>query len=514
MAAPEHTAEVGLAAARGARTVAALAIVVAALGVGCRAPEAPAFDLVLAGGRVMDPESGLDAQRNLGIRGDRIAAVSEQPLVGAEVVDVSGLVVAPGFIDLHAHGQDARSNRYQVRDGVTTALDMEAGVWPVDDWYESRRGKAPIHYGAAVGHVPARIAVKHGVEIGHPNTNPAAAETMRLSGWSHEVLDAGERDRLFELLEQGLTDGALGVGLALQYSPGASRREVLEIFRLAARLGAPVFAHARYSGNLEAEGGLAAAQEMVAAAAVTGAAVHLVHVTSTGIGQTAEILQLIQGARAQGLDVSTEAYPYPAASTYLESAYFDDGWQERYGIGFDDLQWVATGERLTGESFARYRAQGGPVIMFMIPEQVVDLAVAHPLVMIASDGLPFLTGGEHPRGAGTFSRVLGRFSRERGLVGLMDALRKMTLAPAERLAAWAPAMRRKGRIAPGADADLTLFDPRQVRDRATYQEPTRFSAGIEHVLVAGTFVVRGGETIAEVYPGRPVRAGQGADPAP
>ena len=500
-------------AAGGCRAAVALSLIwaLAALSflVACRPPQPPPFDLVLAGGRVMDPESGLDAVRQVGIRGDRIAAISEEPLVGAEMLDVAGLVVAPGFIDLHAHGQDAVTNRYQAHDGVTSAFDMEAGVWPVDVWYASRRGKAVIHYGAAVGHIPVRMAVKHGIEVGHPNTNPAMAEAMKLSEWRDEPLDAGESEQLLEMLDRGLAAGALGVGMGIQYSPGATRQEVLEVFRLAARVGTTVFVHARYSGNLEAEGGLAAAQEIVAGAAATGAAVHLVHVTSTGMGQTAEILELIQGARGQGLDVTTEAYPYPAAATHLESAYFDPGWRQRYDIDYGDLQWVASGERLTEESFARYRQQGGPVIIFMIPEPVVDLAVGHPLVMIGSDGLPFLTGGEHPRGAGTFARVLGRFSRERGLLSLMAALRKMTFEPAERLADWAPAMRRKGRVADGADADLTVFDPERVRDRATYEEPTRYSEGIRHVLVSGAFVVRDGESVEGVFPGRPVRAGGG-----
>ncbi len=211
---------------------------------------------------------------------------------------------------------------------------MEAGVWPVESWYASRRGRAVIHYGAAVGHGPARLAVKHGIEVGHPNTSAVMREAARLTEWRDQAADADERERLLGLIERGLGQGALGVGMGIQYTPGASRQEVLEVFRLAARLGAPVFVHARYSGNLDAEGGLAAVQEVVADAAATGAALHVVHVTSTGMSQTAEILELIQGARHRGLDVTTEAYPYPAASTYLESAYFDPGWQERYGISY------------------------------------------------------------------------------------------------------------------------------------------------------------------------------------
>ena len=166
---------------------------------------------------------------------------------------------------------------------------------------------------------------------------------------------------------------------------------------------------------------------------------------------------------------------------------------------------MATGERLTERSFAGYRKQGGLVIMHMIPEPIVDVALAHPLVLIGSDGLPFTTGGEHPRGAGNFARVLGHYVRERKVLTLMDALAKCTWQPARRFENQVPAMQLKGRIKIGADADITVFDADRVIDRATFEKPMQPSDGIVHVLVSGVAVVRNGELVAGARPGQPIR---------
>jgi dihydroorotase len=241
-------------------------------------------------------------------------------------------------------------------------------------------------------------------------------------------------------------------------------------------------------------------------ARATGVSLHVFHLASSGLARTRAYLARIDAARAEGLDVTTEVYPYTAGSTRIESAFFDPGWQERLGISFGDLQWSETGERLGAESFERYRAQGGWVILHAMTPEIVDLAIAHPGVLVASDGIPFLRGGEHPRGAGTFARVLGVYVRERKLLTLMEALGKMTWLPARRIEAVAPAMRAKGRIRPGADADLVVFDPERVIDRATFASSREPSAGIVHVLVAGTFVVRDEAPVPGVFPGRPVLA--------
>jgi dihydroorotase len=464
------------------------------------------FDTVLANGRVMDPATGLDAVRHVGIRGGEIAAVSTTPLNGRTVIDVSGLVVAPGFIDPHAHWQTLEGNRFQARDGVTTALELESGALPVDEWYRSRDGQALVNYGATVGHIYARIGVMHerGTWEEIRATRQSTADPR--PDWTFRPATAAEMDAMIARLERGLDAGALGVGMGPAYTPGASREELLRVFELAARRKALAFIHMRSAGEVEPGGSIDALQEVLANVAATGAAVHIVHIGSMGLRQTPRLLAMIDGARARGLDVTTEVYPYTAASTYLQSALFEPGWQARFAIGFKDVQWSATGERLTEESFVRYRQQGGLVVVHMIPETSVRAALSHPRVMVGSDGVPLTNGGGHPRGIGTYARILGHYVREQKVLDLMTALRKISLMVAERLAPYVPAMRRKGRIAVGMDADITVFDPARVIDRATYEKPAQFSEGIRHVLVGGTLVVRDEQLVNGVTPGRPIRS--------
>jgi N-acyl-D-aspartate/D-glutamate deacylase len=466
----------------------------------CAAPEPP-FDVVLEGGRVMDPASGLDSVLHVGIRGDRVAALSAEPLRGTVVVDATGLVVAPGFIDLHAHGQTEGDMRLQARDGVTSALDMEAGVFPVAKWYASREGRSPLNYGATVGHRPARVFVFHdGLEVLHGATNPAATAGLGpLPAAANQPASDAQVEGLEGAIRQGLAEGALGVGFGINYTPAATPEEIERLFRVAAGAGAPVFVHTRAFG-------IGPIREALATARRAGAALHVVHIGSSSLGDLPEALAALDSARAAGQDVTTEVYPYTAGSTRLESAMFNPGWQANLRVDYGDLVWPLTGERLTRQSFDRYRRQGGWVVIHMMKEENVARAIAHPGVMIASDGVPYVDGTGHPRGAGTYARILGRYVREQGALTLMDALARMTILPARRLEAWAPAFARKGRVEVGADADLVVFDPATVIDRATFTEPALPSAGIAHVLVNGTFVVRDGENVAGALPGRPLRA--------
>ena len=334
---------------------------------------------------------------------------------------------------------------------------------------------------------------------------------MQISATGAFVRSPIEFARLPQLerrLDAALNEGALGVGMGINYTPAATRQEIMRTFGVAARHHAPVFVHLRSAGLLDNAGGVAGLQEVIADAAATGASLHVAHVTSMGLGATPVLLELIDGARARGLDVTTEAYPYTAGATMLQSAIFDPGFQERQGIDYKDILWAATGERLTAESFERYRKQGGLAIIFSIPESAADQAYRDPPVMVASDGwFQFQNGVPigHPRTAGTHARILGRFVRERGVITLMDAVRKMTLLPARRLERVDPDMKRKGRLQEGADADIVVFDPARVIDRATFEQPAQYSDGIIHVLVNGTFVVRGSNLVPGVAPGKPVR---------
>jgi N-acyl-D-aspartate/D-glutamate deacylase len=484
------------------RLAASLALLLAASPV---AAQRQVSDLVLVGGRVIDPESGLDAVRNVGISRGRITALTAAGTIptARDTIDARGLVVAPGFIDLHSHGQDSVNYKFLARDGVTTALEMEIGAFPVASWLASRAGKSLINFGATVGHPGARRALLDGDSI--------AEGVEALSADGRFVREPIERAQLPELdarLARGIREGALGIGMGINYTPAATREEIRGAFVVAARLRVPVYVHLRSAGLVE-PGGVAGLQEVIADAATTGASLHAVHVTSMGLSATPVLLDMINGARARGMDVTTEAYPYTAGATYLQSAIFDPGFEKRLGITYNDILWPATGERLTAETFAKYRKEGGLAVIFMIPEAAADQAYRDPNVMVASDGGFRITDGKpvgHPRSAGTHARILGRFVRERKVITLKDAIAKLTLLPARRLEGASPDARRKGRIKIGADADITVFDPARVIDAATFENPTQYSVGIVHVLVNGVPVVRNERLVPGVFPGQAVRS--------
>jgi dihydroorotase len=323
---------------------------------------------------------------------------------------------------------------------------------------------------------------------------------------AHRQATPAELQQIDDYIDKGLRRGALAVGMGINYTAAATHDEIVDIFRLAAKHGASVHVHLRHAGLQEPTTGLVGIEEVIAAAAATGAPLHVVHITSMGLKNTPRLIAMVKGARERGLDVTTECYPYTAGSTQLESAIFDPGWQDRQGITYKDIQWTKTGERLTAESFEKYRKEGGTVVIFSIPEEAARTAVADPTIIIASDGMP-LTGAKiHPRGQATFSRVLGHYVREEKALDLMTALRKMTLMPAQRLEKRAPIFKNKGRIRLGADADITVFDANRVVDRATYEEPLRYSEGIQFVFVSGLAVVKSGQLVDGLFPGQAARA--------
>jgi N-acyl-D-aspartate/D-glutamate deacylase len=477
----------------GAAVLFGVSLVLPTRGGGTSDPET--YDLVIANGRLMDPESGLDALRNVGITAGKVRAISADKLIGKSTIDATGLVVAPGFIDLHEHGQEPRNYQFQARDGVTTSLELELGTADVDTWYAAREGKSLINFGVSIGHIPVRMKVMHDPGDFFPTGDAA-----------HHAATSEELAEISEQMERGFRAGALAEGMGVNYTAAATHAEIIAMFRIAARYGAPVHVHLRYGGIKEPTTGLAALEEVVAAAAETGASLHVVHITSMGLKTTPDLLAMIAGARKHGLDVTTECYPYTAGSTALQSAVFDPGWQESMGITYKDVQWAETGERLTAETFQRYRKQGGIAVIFSIPEEAVRTALANPTVMVASDGMMITGAKVHPRGQATFARVLGHYVREEKTLDLMTALRKMTLMPAQRLEKRAPAFREKGRIRVGADADITVFDPHRVIDKATFESPLQYSEGIPFVLVNGVPVVKNGQLVEGVFPGRAARA--------
>jgi N-acyl-D-aspartate/D-glutamate deacylase len=451
------------------------------------------YDLVIRGGRVMDPESGLDAVRNVGIRGKTIAEVSTRRLRGKREIDAAGMVVAPGFIDLHQHGQTDENYRLKALDGVTTALELEIGVSPAKPWYDARRGKARIHFGASAGHIPARMLVMKDTGEWLPRDEAIRRYATR-----------DERAAISRLVDTDLGDGALGVGFGFNYTPKALNEELQLMFDVAAKWKRPAFIHMRY-GSMGEPGVLASIHEVVAYCVMTGASAHIVHLGASSTVNFDTAIEAVQRARRRGIDLTVESYPYIAGMTRLETSIFDPGFQERLGLRYEDMMWVATGERLTAETFEKYRKQGGLVATFTNTEEMIRKNMAHPLVMVASDGI-LENGKGHPRAAGTSARVLGRYVRQEKALTLMDAIRKLSLMPAKRLEAMSPQMGRKGRIRTSADADIAVFDAARVIDRATFDKPGVPSEGFAYVLVEGTPVVDSGVVVEGAFPGQGIVA--------
>jgi len=444
------------------------------------------YDRVILGGRAIDPASGLDAVRNIGLRDGRIAVITTEALRGRDTVDARGLVVAPGFIDIHAHGQTPETYRFYSLDGVTTALELELGTSDVAAWYGERSAGERINYGVSIGHIKVRMAVMHD-----------AGTWMPVGDAAYRAASPSEIREIARRIEIGLGEGAVDIGAGFPYTPAATRDELLAVFRVAAKAKTPVHVHIRPS--------ITGLEEALSLANETHAPLHVVHVNSAGLAVTPVMLEMISEARARGHDVTTEAYPYDAGMTEIQSATIQDIYKSASDQQLAELEWPRTGERLNRESFVRYSRIGGPVVVHTNTEQMVAVAIKSPLTIIASDAY-WQNGTGHPRTTGTFSKVLGRYVRESHTLSLMEAIRKMTVMPAQRLEARVPAMKKKGRLQVGADADITIFDAAKVMDRSTYREPSLSPVGIQYVMVNGVSVVANGSAVEGVAPGKAVRA--------
>ena len=451
------------------------------------------YDLVLEGGRVMDPETGLDAVRNVGIRDGKIASISTSPLSGKRTIHAAGLVVAPGFIDLHQHGQELASQRVKAFDGVTTALEMEIGAPDVAQFLKSKQGQSHHslrHHCQLCGGAIARLRRTPARRnyscrrVDPPRTNPLRPN--RSSAFSSACATNSTRELSASAWALS-TPQALPVSRSSKYSewrPSARCRSIPTCVALGeSSLGRP----------------FESTEEVIGAAAITGAALHIVHINSTCLRDSLVCLSLIDGARARGLDVTTEAYPYIAGMTAINSAVFNPGWREKLGIDYGNLVLPGTGEHLTKERFEELHNSNKEqwVLIFANTQEMVDKIIPNPLIMIASDG-----AAGHPRNAGTYARVLEQYVREKKTLTLMEALRKMTLMPAQMLERSTPAGHQKGRLQEGADADIVVFDPQTIADRSTFDKPMEPSVGVHYLLVGGTPVIDERKQVPEVFPGR------------
>jgi N-acyl-D-glutamate deacylase len=489
--------------------------------------DAGRFDCVIARGRVIDPESKLDAVRDIGIKDGKIVAVSEEPLHGMEQVDAQGLIVSAGFIDLHSHAQTIAGMRMQAFDGVTTAVELEAGAWPTSLGYQvaARQGK-PLNYGFSSSWAMARMTVTGGIKS--DGTLATFNRGMAAPGWGR-FATLQESERVLSLVEQGLREGGLGIGVLLGYGPESNIDEYFALARLAKRFAVPVFTHIRYAEPFGPRNSLLAHQELIALAAMTGAHMHICHLNSTASRRIPQMLDCVEGARARGLRITFEGYPYGGGSTVISAPFLAPENLENMGIKSSDIVYLKTGERpASNERLAQLRKEDprGLVIAHFLDEnrpadrKLIDRVILHPDAAIASDAVPWQIDGKtitddvwplpeaavaHPRSAGCYARILGRYVREEKKLSLTEALRKCSLLPAQILEDSVPQMKNKGRIKAGADADIVVFDPQTVIDRATYLKPNQTSLGMRHVLVNGAFVIKNSELMKDSFPGKPVR---------
>jgi N-acyl-D-aspartate/D-glutamate deacylase len=418
-------------------------------------------------------------------------------------------------------------------DGVTTALELEAGVTPVAQAYQRAADEGrPINYGFAASWALARMEAVAGL----PPDASLGAFMARISdpAWQRPA-EPTQIDALLARLAEDLADGALGIGVLLGYAPAASPAEYRRVAALAAQAGVPTFTHARDLIEMVPATLADGAEEIVRAAAETGAHMHYCHVNSTSHRHIDRVLGLVARAQAAGSRVTTEAYPYGSGMTGIGAAFLAPERLGERGLSPSSLTYAPTGERVASASRLReLRATdpGGLVIIDLLSEDdpadraLLMRSLTFPGAVVASDAMP-VTWTErpadpqawplppaaitHPRTAGTFSRALRLLTREGspprgGPLSLGQALAKCSLEPARLLQDRVPALRGKGRLQPGGDADVVVFDPDAVTDRASYRHSTHPSAGIRHVLVNGAFVVREGDLVADARPGRPVRA--------
>ncbi len=481
------------------------------------------YDIVVSGARVVDPETGLNDVMNIGIKGSRIATITRDKIEGATEIVATNMIAAPGFIDLHVHGQDPYSEKLGIRDGRTSQLDLEAGAWPVSEYYEYKQDNSLSNYGASVGHAYVRLQVLDGISANGSGMVTHALERAAATGnlWASAIASDEQLDEIDRLLAVGLDDGGLGIGVTQGYYVDARSDGIARTAEVARQHKSFLTTHSRYISLLQPSGALGL-QEMISLAVVYDVPLLIHHVPTNALADTPYILRLIQAANQSGANIVGEAFPYVKGSTFIGTRILDEGWQERMDMDYSDLQWVETGETLTKETFEQYRRErpDGLFIMEHIKQADMVAALLHPDVIVGSDGMtyideegqllprsaPFGDGSGHPRGAGTYAKYL-RIAIDEGSLTLPQILAKTSYLPAKFLEPFAPMMKERGRLQEGMLADITIFDPKAIKGKAGYERGTNSlpSEGIPYVIVNGQLVVHDGVIVEDTFPGVAIR---------
>lgn len=483
------------------------------------------YDLVINGGRVIDPETEFDAVANVGIKGGTIATITKEAIAGHKVIDAAGHVVAPGFIDFHAHGQNIPADRMQAFDGVTTALELESGILPVGAWYDNQVAAGRVlNYGVSAAWTYARISALQELEP-QPNLK-WFQDAYALTRWVRDVSSVEQQEKILSMIEQGVKEGSIGIGINSGYAPGYGYKEVLAVHQLAAKYGVPTFTHIRNLSKVDPDSSVQAYGELISFATAAGSHVHICHLNSTSLTDIRLAVRIIRDAQERGANVTVEAYPYGAGSGAVNAAMFQPDNMKRMDAKAEDIEYL--GKPLTEEKLRQMQKESpGEIIVwhyYRLPrdQAYLDLAVLYPEGIIASDAMPWmskqdgriLTGKEwplpddafaHPRTAATFVKFLIDYVRDREAESLSDAIARCAYRPAKILETSVPQMKKKGRLQPGMDADIIVFDLDQLEVRATYTEPNQHTLGMRHVLVNGVPVIMEGELDVSAFPGQAVR---------
>lgn len=441
------------------------------------------YDIKLINGRIINPDTGTVKLTDLCIKNGKIEFIGSSTRKAEEVIDVKGQIISPGFIDIHMHeevliGQDSKGH-YDIADkmlqmGVTTCVAGNCGNnrQDIEEFFDFIDNfGSPVNYLTFIGHNYLRCIVG--------NDDPYRKSTK------------AEINKMQRLVSEAARENAIGVSFGLEYSPGADTDEALQILEAVKDKKVLLSAHYRK----DAKFGIDSVKELIHISREAGLPMQISHLGScTAYGMMREALDVIEAEIGRGTDISADCYPYDAFSTYIGSAVFDEGCFEIWNKSYDSIlltEGAYKGIRCDKELFYKVRKEYPDmlVVAFVMNENEVAEALKAPYVMIASDGL-FRNSQGHPRGAGTFPRVLGRYVRDEKKLTLADALRKMTIMPAERLG-----LKTKGRILEGMDADLVIFDPERIIDTATFESPVSIPEGIEYVIINGEIAVNHKEVV-------------------
>lgn len=489
------------------------------------------YDIVILGGRVMDPETKLDAVKNVGIKDGRIAIITEDKIEGKESIDAKGHVVAPGFIDMHHHNTGTPfGEKCAMRDGVTTPLELEVGVAKVKEVYQSLEGKCRLNHGFSSSTMAGRELILNpeykslhsGEFLLDMFADPKDSHTSMK--WANDTMTPEQVKEFEKLLEQGIKDGSLGVGHPVGYmTGGASQQDSITAQKVAGRHGMSTFVHGRFSGQTAPTSGLLGFLEMMAGQEVYGGGIVFHHMHAQALRDVPSALEMMADAKEKGIKIIPEIYPYNYGGSIVGADYLKpDNYGPNMGRDYKDIIRIADLTPYSKETYeeAMKTSPMEPIMFYNSTEEDMYNGLANKNVVIGSDAFPYTdrNGGTaldwdvphdrvngHPRGAGSHARFLAFVRDGKVKIPLMDAVSKMTYMIAAYLADnGVSQMNNKGRIQKGKDADITIFDPKIVTDNATMKDGGLPSTGIPYVICNGTAVVMDSVPVENVFPGQPV----------